>query len=63
MRSLVKVIKYVLLGLYFVITFCTLIIAITFSLYERWGLMIGFTMLWVWLSAYSNNVEDWADRA
>jgi hypothetical protein len=62
MRSLVRVIKLLLVCFYLGVKYVSLIAAVEFLLIRQWGLGIGLEIVWMLLESNDDRVKDWAEK-
>ena len=61
MRSLVRVLKYLVVGFFMAAQFgiCMVVVASLFA--KQWGFMTGFAIVYAFMRAVEKKVENWAE--
>jgi hypothetical protein len=62
MRSLVRVIKLLLVCFYLGLKFVSFIGAVELLLMQQWGLGIGLEIVWMLLQSNDDRVKEWAEK-
>lgn len=62
MRSLVKVIRIILVLMYLGVRFALAMLMVECIFVRQWGIVFGLAIVTGWMYAKDDEVKDWADK-